>query len=296
MQPGFDKKRIAAGFDQAAEDYDARAILQRTVAERLVERLDLVTIRPGRILDIGSGTGVGARLLAGKYRHANLLQLDLSPEMLKVSRAKRRGLFPGWFSSRHSYLAGDAERLPIGNAAVDLAFSSLTLQWCNDLDRAFVETARILRPGGLFMFATLGPDTLTELRQSWMAVDDKIHVNRFLDMHDIGDALVRAGMESVVMDVETITLTYDECRQLMRDLKTLGAQNRNPGRPAGLTGKRQMDKVVRAYEEFRRDGKLPATYEIVYGHGWLPTTGLIKKQGDTAYIPLENLRRGRTGK
>ncbi|HSR62992.1 MAG TPA: malonyl-ACP O-methyltransferase BioC [Gammaproteobacteria bacterium] len=292
MQPDFDKKRVAAGFDQAANDYDAHAVLQRTVVERLVERLDLVTIRPGRILDIGSGTGEGARLLADKYRYADLLQLDLSPEMLKVSRAKRRGFLQGLFS-RQSYLAGDAEYLPVSNAAVDLVFSSLTLQWCNDLDRAFTETTRVLRPGGLFMFATLGPDTLTELRQSWMAADDRIHVNRFLDMHDIGDALVRAGMESVVMDVETITLTYDECRQLMRDLKTLGAQNRNPERSSGLTGKKQLEKVICAYEEFRQDGKLPATYEIVYGHGWLPAAGITKKQGGTAYVPIENLRRGK---
>ena len=290
MQDGFDKKEVAAGFDRAARQYDAHAVLQRTVVERLVERLDLVRIQPGRILDIGSGTGAGARLLAARYRHASLLQLDLSPAMLQVSRRKRWPLLARLFGQQ-SWLAGDAERLPLQDAVIDLAFSSLTLQWCNDLDRAFAESARVLRPGGLLLFATLGPDTLKELRQSWSAVDDRVHVNRFLDMHDIGDALVRAGMESVVMDVENITLTYDECPRLMRDLKTLGAQNRNAGRPAGLTGKRQLEKVFRAYEEFRRDGKLPATYEIVYGHGWLPQHGLTRKQGDTAYVPLDSLRR-----
>ncbi|MGD8617251.1 MAG: malonyl-[acyl-carrier protein] O-methyltransferase BioC, partial [Gammaproteobacteria bacterium] len=142
---------------------------------------------------------------------------------------------------------------------------------------------RVLRPGGLLLFTTLGPDTLRELRDSWAAVDGYSHVNLFLDMHDVGDRLVRARFADPVMDVERLTLTYPDVWKLMRDLKQVGAHNVTTGRPRGLMGKSHMRRLGAAYERYRTDGVLPASYEVVHGHAWAAS--------DEVSVPLERLRR-----
>ena len=280
----LDKQRVAINFGRAAKNYDKFAVLQKTVGERLIERLDLVRITPKVILDLGAGTGTTARALSGLYKSTEILQLDLSLPMLFLSRSRSAR----WFSKQR-YLCADAEKLPVASSRIDLVFSSLTFQWCNDLDATFRETKRVLAPGGLFLFATLGPDTLRELRTSWATVDDVSHVNTFFDMHDIGDALVRTGMTGVVMDTENITLTYQDCYALMRDLKNVGAINASKARPKGLTGKQKMQGMINAYEEYRSEEGLPVTYEIVYGHAWYPENE--RQSGGLAYVPVENIRK-----
>ncbi|RFA31179.1 malonyl-[acyl-carrier protein] O-methyltransferase BioC [Alkalilimnicola ehrlichii] len=282
-----EKAKLRDAFDRAASRYDEVAVLQREVGERLLGRLDLVTLQPERILDVGAGTGYAARALQKRYRKAEVIPLDIAPSMLR--QAKRRG----GFLRPLRCVCGDAEALPLASNSVDLVFSNFTLQWCHDLDRVFAEFQRVLRPGGLVMFSTLGPDTLTELRQSWSAVDDAVHVNAFIDMHDVGDALVRAHLAEPVMDVEHFTLTYDKVRDLMGDLKTLGAHNVSAGRRRGLTGKGALEKVYRAYERFRdAEGRLPATYEVVYGHGWGPDTLPQRPDATGAVrVPVSSLRR-----
>jgi len=151
-----------------------------------------------------------------------------------------------------------------------MVFSNLMLQWCPEPDPVLVEVRRVLRGQGVFLFTTLGPDTLNELRSSWAAVADHDHVHPFIDMHDIGDALIRAGFVEPVMDVERLTLTYEDVRTLMQDLRSIGARNASSERPRGLLGPRRLAAVVQAYERFRRDGRLPATYEVVYGTAWTP--------------------------
>jgi malonyl-CoA O-methyltransferase len=151
---------------------------------------------------------------------------------------------------------------------MDLVWSNLAIQWCNDLDQAFGEMARVLRPEGLLMFSTFGPDTLKELREASAADPSHVHVSRFIDMHDIGDALVRAGFSAPVMDVEHFVLTYDDVLGVMRDLKAIGARNAAQGRPRGLEGKGFLARLTERYERFREQGKLPATFEVVYGHAW----------------------------
>jgi malonyl-CoA O-methyltransferase len=153
----------------------------------------------------------------------------------------------------------------------------LALQWCNDLKQTFAEVRRVLQTGGLFMFSTFGPDTLKELRQAFRHMDDYSHVNRFTDMHDIGDMLVHNGFATPVMDMEYITLTYDDVIGVMRDLKAIGAHNVTQGRRRGLTGKNAWQKAINQYETLRKEGKLPATFEVVYGHAWkpLPRTTII---------------------
>jgi malonyl-CoA O-methyltransferase len=151
-----------------------------------------------------------------------------------------------------------------------MVWSNLALQWVNDPDQAFGEFNRVLAPGGLLMFSTFGPDTLKELRAAFATVDQHTHVSRFIDLHDIGDILVKRGFADPVMDMEPFTLTYSDVRALMRDLKAIGAHNVTQTRPPGLTGKSRLAAVTQAYEPLRRDGKLPATFEVVYGHAWKP--------------------------
>ena len=289
---GLDRDKVIKSFNAAARTYDNVAVLQRTVSERLIERLEMVKLVPGLILDIGAGTGYSARLLEKKYGKAKVCQLDMSCEMSKVSRKNSKRFF-----SRQKFVCGDAESQPFADELFDLAYSSLSLQWCNDLDSCVAETTRTLNNNGFFIFATLGPDTLRELRNSWAQVDDRIHVNTFIDMHDIGDALVRAGLDSVVMDVENITMTYENCTDLMRELKSLGAHNVNTGRHKALTGKNAFDRMQQQYETYRHNGTLPASFEIIYGSAWKASKKLKdtveegQKKAGVSYIPVDSIKK-----
>ncbi|MFT5395102.1 MAG: malonyl-CoA O-methyltransferase [Gammaproteobacteria bacterium] len=283
----IDRRNVACAFDDAAKDYDTVSLLQQTVADRLVESFDLIKINPVSILDIGSGTGYGSRTLKQRFKKAQYYQSDISGEMLKTSRKKS----PRYFSKNH-FLCADAARMPIEDKQFDLVFSSLMLQWCNDLELVFAEVKRMLKPGGVFLFASFGPDTLKELRECWQKVDDDIHVNAFVDMHDIGDSLIRNGMDAPVLSVEHIVLTYNDCKQLMHELKNIGAHNVNKGRRKTLTGKQRLNKVIFHYETFRADDKLPATYEVVYGHAWRPQQDRDGSMGDSSQsISLEQLKK-----
>ncbi len=231
----------------------------------MIGRLDVVRFRPQVIADLGAGTGIHSAALARRYRGATVVALDVSEAMLR--QARRRSTW----RSKLRVLGGDMEALPLESGSVDMIFSNLTLQWCNEMDRVFAELRRVLRPGGLLMLTTFGPATLKELRASWRVVDDEhSHVNEFVDMHDIGDALLRAGMAEPVMDVEHFALTYPDVLALMRDLKALGAHNATTGRARTLTGKRKLQALASAYEAYRTEGRLPASYEVVYGHAWAP--------------------------
>jgi malonyl-CoA O-methyltransferase len=282
----LDSGRVRASFDAAADDYDAVAVIQSEVRRRLLERLELFRIRPRRILDAGCGTGHGARALLQHYRGAALVALDLAPGMLRAARSRRPWL------RRLDPVCGDAAALPLADGSVDLVFSNLMLQWCNEPDRVFAEFSRVLRPGGLVLFTSFGPDTLQELRAAWRAADGHTHVSRFIDMHDLGDALLRAGLGEPVMDMEHLTLTYPDVRGLMRDLKTMGARNATSGRSRGLTGRRRLAAVEAHYERYRRDGRLPATWEIVYGHAWAGAPRGAGQAGEFT-VPLSRLGRRR---
>jgi len=286
-----DKNRLAANFNDAAAGYDAIAVLQKEVANSLLERLDLMNVHPQWILDLGSGTGGAARELARIYSGSRVLQMDIARNMLLQARKRSRR----WFS-RQKYLCADAAGLPLQSSTVDLVFSSLMLQWCEDLDRVLKEIRRSMRSGGLFLFSSLGPDTLHELRDSWLEADNDefIHVNGFRDMHDVGDALTRAGFADPVMEVDHLALAYSDVRDLMRELKQLGARNASAGRRRTLTGKRRLQAMLGAYEKYRREGCIPATYEVVYGHAWVPEGPPAWRMNDgVVNVPLESVRKRR---
>ena len=280
----IDKSWLRSSFDHAAESYDSVAFLQREVADRLDDRLQYIKVEPKVILDIGSGTGYSASKLRQRYPKARVIELDIAPSMLLASRKKQ-----GWLSrflGGHQYLCADAENLPLLQDSVDLVFSSLAFQWCKSHEALFNEVRRVLKPSGLLMFSSLGPDTLKELRQSWAKVDDRDHVVQFDDMHDLGDEMMRAHMMGPVMDMEMLVLTYPGVKELMRDLKVLGSRNAMRARIKGLTGKHMMMGMIQAYETMRRDNVIPASYEVLYGHAWAPEQSFETLDGAKQNFPI----------
>lgn len=284
----LDRARVRRSFGKAAGSYDAVAVLQAEVRRRHLDRLEFVRLEPRVVLDVGSGTGAGALALKRRYPRARVTAFDLAMGML-LETGRRQTLL-----RRFARVCGDAARLPFADGTAQLIFSNLVLQWCNDPDEVLREFRRVLAPGGLLTFTTFGPDTLKELRQAWSAADGYTHVNRFVDMHDLGDALVRAGLAEPVLDVERYTLTYAGVRELMLDLKAMGARNANAGRPRGLTGKRTLARMVESYEQLRRDGRLPASFEVVYGQAWGPVATRPPAGGDREVrVPVQRIgRRG----
>lgn len=267
-----DKRLARRSFEQAAATYDAAAVLQNEVCRRMLARLDYIKLAPATILDAGSGTGNAVAGLLARYPRARVLALDLALGMVRRARARRpwwRGLLDRG-GSRLAAVCGDIERLPLAAGCADLVWSNLAVQWASEPPRVFSEMHRVLAPGGLALFSSFGPDTLRELRTAFQGVDQHTHVNRFIDLHDLGDQLVACGFADPVMDMEVVTLTYDDARGLMRDLKAIGAHNMTLGRRRGLGGKLLLERAARNYEAFRRDGKLPATFEVIYGHAWKP--------------------------
>ena len=265
----IDKGRVRASFDRAANTYDAAAVLQKLVRDEMLSRLDLVNIKPKAILDAGCGTGHGSFCLQKRFINARVYSLDIALRMLQKTKAQRPFLHK--ILAKNSLVCADIEHLPIASASMDLVWSNLALQWCNDLDGAFSEVARVLQPNALFMFSTFGPDTLKELRAATNEINlgnGHTHVSRFIDMHDIGDAVTRAGFSAPVLDVEHYTLTYDDVKGVMKDLKNIGAHNATQGRTRGLQGKGFLQNLTQQYEQFRSQGKLPATFEVIYGHAW----------------------------
>jgi malonyl-CoA O-methyltransferase len=285
----LDKRNARRAFEQAAAGYDGAAVLQNEICRRMLARLDYIRLEPATIVDAGSGTGNAIPGLAARFPDARIVALDLALAMVRHARARRigwRGLL-GWRDRRITAVCGDIERLPVAAARTDMVWSNLALQWVNEPRRAFAELHRALRPGGLIMFSTFGPDTLKELRNAYESADARAHVHRFIDMHDVGDMLVKAGFADPVMDMEYVTVTYAEVRDLMRDLKAIGAHNVARGRPTTLTGKALLAAVERNYETHRRDGKLPATFEVVYGHAWKPGPKLTAN--GKPIIPLKSV-------
>ncbi len=279
----LDVGAVRRAFDRAAPTFDAAAVLHGEVRANLLDRLDFMAVAPGVVLDAGTGTGQGAHALIRRYPKALVVAVDAAPRMLRAAARRQTWL------RRFAPVCADAERLPFRAGSVDLIVSNLMLPWC-DPDAAFAEFRRVLAPRGLLSFTTLGPDTLRELRSAWEAVDSRTHVHRFVDMHDLGDALVRAGFASPVLDVERYTLEYGDTRGLKADLKATGAQLAVGGRARGLTGRHRFAALRDAYEAFRRDGRLPATCEVVFGHAWTPADTAARGGGEDTQVSLEEIK------
>ncbi len=255
--PAIAKRDVAHSFSRAAQRYDTVAGLQRDVGTRLLGSLDEYSGEPRVVLDLGSGTGFFARDLCARFPAARYIGLDIAEGMARYARAHCAG--------GAQWLVADAEELPLAAESVDLVYSSLALQWCERPRHVFAELARVLRPGGCCVFTSLGPATLGELREAWAAVDAHQHVNRFLPDSALRDAAANLPGLELTLDTRAFHMYYERVRELLDELKTLGAHNMNRERAAGLTGRRALQGMLRAYEARRENGLLPATYEVQFG-------------------------------
>ena len=285
----LDPRVVRRSFDRAARTYDSAAAVQREIRTRLLERLDIVRLTPATVLDLGAGTGHASRELKRRYSAARVIALDLSLQMLRASDRQQS------FLRRFQPVCADAHRLPLRTGSVDLVLSNLLLAWCHDPDAVFTEAARVLRPQGLFTFTTVGPDTLQELRELWRGLDEAPHVHRFIDMHDFGDALLRAGFAEPVMDTERLTVTYPSLNALLADLRGSGARNVAAGRNRGLTGRARGGTVLARSEALTRNGQLHISVEVIHGHAWASGERKLRRAGDEVLVPIDALRSRRKG-
>jgi len=266
MSGTLDPRVVAASFGAASAGYDAAAQLQGEVREEMLSRLTLLHSAPRAVLDLGAGTGLAALALKRRFPRAEVTAADIALPMLAIAR--RRSRF--WRPIR--CVEADARQLPFEEARFDLVFSNLMLQWVQPPDDALAEIHRVLRPGGLLLLSSFGPETLQELRAAWAAADDGVHVNEFVDVHDLGAALQRAGFAEPVLDVDRHLRHYADARSLMQELKSMGAHNVDARRARGLTGRAAFLRMREAYEARRVPQGLPATWQVVHAAAWAPAS------------------------
>jgi malonyl-CoA O-methyltransferase len=286
------QRRVRRNFARAAANYESFAVLSREVLARMLERVAIMQLIPRRILDLGSGTGMAAHAMAERYRAADVIALDLSLPMLQQQSQRspwRRTLRLMRGGGRRSSVCADFEQLPLRTDSIDMVVSNLALHWSGDIARAFAETGRVLRTGGLFVFSTFGPDTLKELAHATADTSGRTPVHSFIDMHDLGDALVASGFSDPVMEMEQLTLTYQSLDALLRDLKGTGGSSTRGA--TGLRTARWRARIAERYEALRREGRLPATFEIVYGHAWKAERRMPARADGLAVIEFQPRRR-----
>lgn len=287
----FDHRHIRRAFSRSAAGYDAAAALQHEVEQRLLESLDYWGLRQGEearrdpqvVLDAGCGPAHAAAAMRKRWPKAQVLALDLALPMLREARKQT-----GWWRP-FARVCADLRALPLAEASVDVLFCNLSLQWVDDLPAAFNGFRRALKPGGLLLCSTFGPETLHELREAFARADDLPHVSPFPPIAQFGDALMAAGFRDPVLDRDRFTLTYPDLPALMRELRAMGATNALQRRRHTLTGRTRFAAAAAAYEPLRRpDGTLPSTWEVIYAHAWAPPPGApIRGQGeDIAAVPV----------
>lgn len=283
----LDKRKIATSFSRASSTYDKVAVVQQAVLKEHLDRLVYAAIEPGQILDAGSGTGEGSLYLAKLYKKSDVYALDIASGMLHKHKKK----LPR-FRNHIKLICADLETLPFADRTMDMIFSNLAMQWCDDVNQLFSEFRRIMRVGGLLTVTSVGPDTLKELREAWAKMGVQVPVHQFLDMHDVGDALISNGFAEPVLDVDRYTLTYPDVRSILKDLQMLGSTYASSLRSRGLMSRSTLKKLEQAYEEQRVEGKLILTYEIVYAQAWVPEKDARPQDGSTvARFPLSALKR-----
>lgn len=261
-QPGrLEIRDVRRRFDRAAGNFSRADFVHRHAADGLFERMSPMLVDVRHILDAGAANGLASRALAGRFRGSRVLSLDASLPMLRQARRARSR-----FSAIREVHA-DATRLPLRDGSVDLVFANMLLPWIDDIPAFFTNVARVLRKGGLFVFSSLGPDSLEELRAAWQSVDDDEHVMTFSDMHLIGDALVKHGLREPVLDVDWLTIAYDDPPSLFSDLTAMGGRNVLRRRRRTLTGRHTFDRFVRRLVQ-RPGGRLELRLELVFGHAW----------------------------
>jgi len=302
----FDAKQVRRAFSRSAPSYDAAAQLQHAVEARLLESLDylddpaLKREPPQRVLDLGCGTGRASIAMQKRWPKTQVVSLDLALPMLQQARAaskRSRAWLSNPFARAPQAVCADARALPLAESSVDVLFSNLCVQWVEDLDALFAGFRRVLKPHGLLLVSTFGPETLWELRDAFAHADDAPHVSPFADIAGFGDALVRAGFHQPVLDREEETTHYPDLASLIRELRAIGATNALATRRHTLTGRARFATAAAAYETHRDPRGLPATWETITAMAWAPEAGTPVREGDVdvASIPLSRIPIRRRG-
>jgi malonyl-CoA O-methyltransferase len=269
----LDQAALRRSFNRASASYDGAAQLQRAVRDELLSRVQYFKLQPRHVLDLGAGTGAASISLRRRYKNAAITAIDVAPQMLLRSGRRQ------WPWRRFQRACADARALPLASNSVDLIFSSLMLQWCDDPLPALAEMQRVLRPGGVLLLSSFGPQTLHELRAAWASVDSYAHVSEFPGLPQLAAALSRAGFSEPVLDVEARISHYASIGALAAELRAIGARNASADRPRGLTTRAQLQRLTQSYEQWRGSQGLPATYEIVYGAAF---AGDFNSAGDSS--------------
>jgi len=276
------RDKVKTSFSKAATSYNHAAVVQKEILARLLEKLKL--LRQDRVdvlLDVGSGTGLASESLREHYGDSAYFAMDFALPML--AWAKKESQVNNQYA-----VCGDVELLPFQDKSLDIIFSASTFQWCNDIGAAFQESCRALKDQGLFLFSTFGPDTLSELRHCFAQTDDHPHVSSFIDMQSLGDGLLASGFESPVMESEIITVEYSDPMQLLKDLQDTGATNHLEQRARGMMTRRRLNDVLNEYKKFvLPNGKYPASYEVIYGHGWKPSIEQSNQNSAQEWQPIQ---------
>lgn len=254
-------KDLERRFDNAAMSFDEADFVPAATREGLLARLKPIVIEAKTVVDLGAATGAATRQLQKHFRGARVISVDLSRNMLRRGLSKQ-----SFFSAKAAYVQAQATALPFADQSVDVVFANLLLPCIDEPAMFFAEMARILRKDGLLVFATLGPDSLLELRRAWQAVDDHAHVNRFSDMHDIGDMAVKAGLRDPVLDVDRLAVTYSNPAALFRDLTSIGGRNCLKGRNPALVSRARFATMLDALGSIGSGDLLQLDLELVYGH------------------------------
>lgn len=258
----LNRKHIRRRFERAASTFDGSDFVHAATRDGLLGRLEPLLLDAKTVVDLGAGTGAANRALVKRFRKANIISVDIAHNMLRKARERKTWL------SRTMVAQASAIALPFPNESVDVIFSNLLLPWVDDPLPVFSEIARVLRKGGVFAFATLGPDSLQEVARAWGTIDDSPHVIRFLDMHDLGDGLVNAGLRDPVLDVDRLSVSYKNSAKLFADLTAVGARNALQLRARGLTGKQRYAAMIAALDDTAVDGNITLELELVFGHCW----------------------------
>jgi malonyl-CoA O-methyltransferase len=282
----FDRRQLRRSFGRAASKYTEVAALQREVEARLLEQLGYLDDRqPQRVLDLGSGPGRAAGAMKKRWPKAEVIALDAALPMLREVPKHTRF----WRPVRR--VNADVSKLPFADQCADVIFSSLCLQWLDDLPAVLSEFRRVLRPDGLLLFSTFGPETLSELRDAYLQAGEIPPLSPFAAIQQVGDAMLAAGFKDPVLDRDRYTLTYPDLRGLMRELRAIGAGDARHDRPRGLGGRDRLRRVTSHYETQRRDGVLPSTWEVITAQAWGPAPGAPRRDGgaDLASFPADRI-------
>lgn len=272
----FSLAQLRLRYNRSAPYLHKVAAIDRHVSDNMLQRLPFIIHQPLQIVDVGAGLGMDATRLAVLYPDAHILALDIAEELLKTGQEKaqkEKSLFQKIKTFRRvspiSYIAGDMANLPFASASIDMIWSNLALPWQSTPDAFFAECRRVLRPNGLLMFSTFGVDSMAGIKQAFQSIDAYPASHEFIDMHDLGDALLQHGFYNPVIDVERLTLTYPDVPRLVQDFRENAATNLHPKRRRGLLTPRSWQKVLLAFESLRgQDGLIPIGVEVVYGHAW----------------------------